>query len=172
MKPGSRKNTGCFIIVSTFVFTAITIILIQGGVLGYYNFTSLDISLSNTHLCKMVDEDCLTLENNVFFENEFSKVQVCTQYSSSEPASLAIYLYPQNDAPAFGMLFDRIERTGSSEICYYLLDVVDSLESSNIGGKFPSPVHDGNIDQGNYKVVFEQGREALDSLHFEVIKGK
>lgn len=126
-------------------------------------------TLSNTYLCKKANNECLLLGNNVFVSEDFNNIQICTTYSSSQPESLQIFLVYQVDGPFIGMLFDDIDK-GDFEICYLLKDVVERLESTNLGGKYPSPVHDGVIDEGSYRVIFERGRTTLAELKFEVVE--
>jgi hypothetical protein len=159
------KKLYFFFGILTVIVGFIVWIVAEAKGLNYH--PSLDVTLSNLYLCKNVDGECLVLDNQVFVSEDFSDIKICANYSSSQPTKIQIFLIYQEVGPFIGMFFDDIGE-GDFEICYLLNDVVESLEDSNMGGKNPSPVNDGVIEPGRYRIVFEQGREKLTELKFIV----
>lgn len=164
------ENLQLLLIVAIIIGMLSCCIILLSDLSGFNLAPPSDITLSNTYLCKDIGEECLLLKDNVFNGKDFDEIKICTSYISNKQFQLQVFLVYQEEGPFIGMHFENLDE-GASEICYYLYEVVESLENSNIGGRYPSPVNNGLIDQGRYRIVFEKGRLKLAELDFEVFEG-
>lgn len=128
-----------------------------------------DLVISNTYLCLEVDGTCNVVGEGVIRGENFEKIHVCTDYSSSKKTSIEINLIGPGEFQWFGMMGDDGLEAGEHQVCYSLKDAVDSMQNSNMGNKPPNPVHEGVIEPGNYRVAFDHGRIDLGEIWFEVV---
>ncbi len=164
MKIKVSNKTLFIILFILFIYTLIFPLITRSD---FFYHPSPDVTLSNSYLCRSGDGGCSVIEDNIFVSSDFNKISFCSLYSSSQKTSLEIYLVYEVKGPFIGMFFDDLDK-GEFEICYSLKDIVDSLDDSNLGGKYDSPVHNGIMEGGEYRIVIEQARETLVEMSFEV----
>lgn len=162
-----KGNTTCLLIIMGVILFTIMIVISELGFLSDLNYDSPDISVSGSFLCKSINGECVFVDDNQFSSNEFSHVQVCMKYSSTHNSSVETRILIQGTNTIIGSKIDRELGKGDFEVCYSLNGVVGNWVNT-FGSDSPSPVQDGVIEPGKYRIIFKQGREMLDELEFKV----
>lgn len=151
------------IIIPLFILLSCIVMIFTG-----LNLSS-DVAITNPHICRAFIDECIPIPDSIILSDEFEEIQVCADYQSSKRNSLEVFLLYETGGPKIGLLIDRTLGPGKFQVCYSLKDIVESLGKTNLSDKNRSPIFDGVIEPGIYRIVFERGRVKLDEMFFKVL---